>query len=50
MTKFARQEIQQFISWTSEQASYGRTASALLVKLENLSSEIKALKKEYEKR
>ena len=48
MTNFARQEIQQFITWTNKQASYGQAANALLVKLENLSLEIKALKKEYE--
>ena len=48
MTYFARQEIQQFLAWTNSSGPYGQVAAALLLKLDNLTSELKALKQQYE--
>ncbi|MBC8081771.1 MAG: hypothetical protein H7Z21_01045 [Hymenobacter sp.] len=50
MAHYAQQEMQQFLSWTNEHAPYGHAASALLLKLNSLTLEIKALKKDYHKR
>ncbi|MDF7811668.1 hypothetical protein P1X16_09835 [Hymenobacter sp. YC55] len=48
MTSFARQEIQQFLAWTNSSGPYGQAAAALLLKLDSLTSELKALKRQYE--
>ncbi|WP_375435387.1 hypothetical protein [uncultured Hymenobacter sp.] len=48
MAHFARQEIQQFLAWTNNSGPYGQAAAALLLKLDTLTSEIKALKRLYE--
>ena len=50
MAHFAKQELQQFLAWTNRHAPYGQAASVLLLKLDSLTTEIKALKKEYGKK
>ncbi|UOG72765.1 hypothetical protein MTX78_11570 [Hymenobacter tibetensis] len=50
MAHYARQEIQQFLTWTNTGTPYGQAAAALLLKLDTLAAEIKALKQQYERK
>jgi hypothetical protein len=50
MAKFAREEIKQFLAWTNKQSAHGKSAEAIIFKLESILGDIQELKKEFKNR
>ena len=50
MLGFAEEEIKQFLAWTGKRSPYSRTAEELKAKLQAAASDLKNLRKEYNKR
>jgi hypothetical protein len=50
MLRFAEEEIKQFSTWTGKRSSYSRMVEEIRAKLQAAASDLKSLKKEYNKR